>query len=169
LRFDSTADAPFPLRVGLTGFTGFHPRVVCNENGSARAGHEPILRHFLGVSSAAPSIDRGAGGVESAAVADDPGLPLVFDVVVDGRRHDDHPMEGCEVNGIIKSPFYHDWAGYLEFNLVLVTHWLRGNSQAKYALIRNKNYVIRFMFLSRLFGVLPIHSTARIFILRPML
>jgi hypothetical protein len=146
-----------------------HASIVGDKGLPACAGHDPIFRHFLSVASAAPGIDRGARGVKPAAVADDQGLPLVFDVVVDGRRHDDHLMEGCEVNGIIKSPFYHDWAGYQEFNLVLVTHWLRGNSQAKYALIRNKNYVIRFMFLSRLFGVLPIHSTARIFILRPML
>ena len=66
LRFGSTAGAPFPLRVGLAGFTGFHPPIVGNEGLPAPADHPPVFRHFLGVSSAAPGIDRGLGLVQPA-------------------------------------------------------------------------------------------------------
>ena len=71
------------LRVGLAGFTGFHPAVVRDKGLSARAGHDPILRDLLGVPGPTPSIDRSAGGVKAAAVADDQGVPLVFDAATD--------------------------------------------------------------------------------------
>jgi hypothetical protein len=149
------ADAGLAIRAPL------HAAVVRDEGLPAPAGHNPVFRDLLGLAGPAPGIDRGAGGIESAAVADDQGLPLVFDATADRRRHV-ITLRGRDVNGIIKSLFYHDLAPYLEFNLVLVTHWLRGNSQAKYALIRNKNYVIRFMFLSRLSGVRNIVPSARL-------
>jgi hypothetical protein len=87
LRFGSPAGAPFPLRVRLAGFTGFHPAVVRDEGLPAPAGHHPVFRHFLGVSSTAPGIDRGLWLVQPAAVADDQGLSLVFDAAADERRH----------------------------------------------------------------------------------
>lgn len=85
------------LRVGLAGFTGFHPAVVRDKGLSARAGHDPILRDLLGVPGAAPGIDRGLWLVQPAAVADDQGVSLVFDVAADGRRHDDHPAGGVRL------------------------------------------------------------------------
>ena len=75
------------LRVGLAGFTGFHPPIVRDKGAPARAGHDPVFRHLLGVPGPTPSIDRSAGGVKAAAVADDQGLPLVFDATADERTH----------------------------------------------------------------------------------
>lgn len=95
LCFGSTAGAPFPLRVRLAGFTGFHPGIVGNEGAPAPAGYDAVLGPFLGVPGPAPGIDRGAGGVESPTVADDQPLSLVFDLASDqgmsrwtvGRNH----------------------------------------------------------------------------------
>jgi hypothetical protein len=69
--------------VGLAGFTGLHPSVVRNEGLPAPAGHDPVFRHFLGVPGPTPGIDCGLGLVQPTAVADDQGLPLVFDAAAD--------------------------------------------------------------------------------------
>ena len=79
------AGAPFPLRMRFARFTGLHPAVVRNEGAPAPTRNDAVLRHFLGVP--APGIDRGARGVESAAVADDQSLPVVFHAAADERRH----------------------------------------------------------------------------------
>ena len=87
LAFSGTVDASFLLRVRLAGFTGLHAAVVRDEGMSTPAGHHPVFRHLLGVSSTAPGIDRGAGGVEPAALSNDQSLPVVFDVTADAWRH----------------------------------------------------------------------------------
>ena len=97
LSFSGAVDAAFPLRVGLAGFTSFHPPIVRDKGAPARAGHDPVFRHLLGVPGAAPGIDRGARGVEASAVTDDQRLPVVFDVAADGRRHDDPPAGGVRL------------------------------------------------------------------------
>jgi len=57
LRFDSPAGALFPLRVGLTGFTGLHPAVVRDKGAPAPTRNDPILRRLLGVPGPTPAID----------------------------------------------------------------------------------------------------------------
>jgi len=75
------ADASLAIRSPL------HPAIVRNEGAPAPTGNDAVLRHFLGVPGAALGIDGKAGGVESPAVADDQGLPVVFDAAADERRH----------------------------------------------------------------------------------
>lgn len=82
-RFNRVPRAPFLVKPGLAVRAGLHAAVVRDEGAPARAGHEPILRHFLGVPGATPDIDRSAGGVEAPAVADDQGVPVVFDAAAD--------------------------------------------------------------------------------------
>ncbi|MCB1781267.1 MAG: hypothetical protein KDJ34_14500 [Candidatus Competibacteraceae bacterium] len=53
----------------------------------APARDNPILRCLLGVSDAAPGIDKGARCVELPSVADDERFPLVVDVATDAWRH----------------------------------------------------------------------------------
>jgi len=84
------ADAGLAIRAPL------HAAVVRDKGLPAPAGHDPVFRDLLGLPGAAPGIDRGAGGVESPAVADDQGLPLVFDAAADERRH------GVTLQGVVR-------------------------------------------------------------------
>lgn len=93
-RFNSMPRAPLLVKPGLAVRAGLHAAVVGDEGLPARAGHDPVFRDLLGLAGPAPGIDRGAGGVESAAAADDQGLPLVFDAAADQRRH----LRSCDVN-----------------------------------------------------------------------
>ena len=81
LDFSGTMGAPCLLRMYPTIGTELHPSVVGDEGAPAPADHDTVFRDLLGVSSTAPGIDRGLWLVQPAAVADNQGLPLVFDAL----------------------------------------------------------------------------------------
>ena len=57
LSFSGAVDAAFPLRVGLAGFTSFHPPIVRDKGAPAPTRNDPILRRLLGVPGPTPAID----------------------------------------------------------------------------------------------------------------
>ena len=86
-RFSNQPRAPFPVNPGLAIRAGLHAPIVGHKGLPARAGHDPVFRHLLGVPGPAPGIDRGLWLVQPAAVADDQSVSLVFDAATDQYRH----------------------------------------------------------------------------------
>ncbi|MCP5134135.1 MAG: hypothetical protein H6976_11220 [Gammaproteobacteria bacterium] len=83
---------PCLIDLGLAVWAPLHPAIVGNKGLSAPARDNPILRCLLGVSDAAPGIDKGARCVELPSVADDERFPLVVDVATDAWRRCDRPL-----------------------------------------------------------------------------